>query len=305
MTKIIFFGTEKFAAGILEALIKNAEFKIELIITQPDRPVGRKQELQKTPVKLIAEKYNLKIDQPEKLKNYIYPENIDLNIVCEYGLIIPKNIIESPKFGSVNVHPSLLPKYRGASPIQSVLINGETKTGVSIMLMDEKMDHGPILSQKTLEISPTDVYTSLAEKLLKMAILELTDVIPKLINGKIIPETQDDEKATFCTLFTKENGRIEWNKSAESIYNLARGLEIWPGIWTTYQDKKIKLVEIKPQKIDETLTPGKILVKNKKVYIGCGCDVLELITIQPEGKKPMPAISWINGLQNKEKILLV
>lgn len=303
MNKIIFFGTEKFAAGILEALVDSAKFNIEFVITQPDRPVGRKQELQKSPVKLLAEKYGLKIDQPEKLKEYIFPDDIDLNIVCEYGLIIPKRIVDAPKFGSVNVHPSLLPSYRGASPIQSVLINGETETGVSIMLMDEKMDHGPILRQNTVKIDKTDTYTTLAGKLLKTAILGLLETIPVHIEGKIKPQIQDESRATFCTMFTKESGHVDWNKTATEIYNLGRGLEVWPGLWTTFQDKRIKLLEVRTTDVEMPI--GKIVLEKNKVFVGCKNSALEIVTLQPEGKNPMSGLSWINGLRNLESAKMV
>jgi len=303
MTKIIFFGTEKFAAGILEALINSAKFNIELVITQPDRPVGRKQELQKSPVKLIAEKHSIKVDQPEKLKEYTLPEDIDLSIVCEYGLIIPKRIVEAPKFGTINVHPSLLPKYRGASPIQSVLINGEVETGVSIMLMDEKMDHGPILRQDTLKIDPDDIYTTLAEKLLKTAIFGLLEAIPLYTEGSTKPQIQDESKVTFCSIFTKESGKVNWTKTAQEIYNLGRGLEVWPGLWTTFQDKRIKLLQIKP--VNDNLAPGKILIKDKEVFVGCGTGSIKLITIQPEGKNQMSALAWANGCHNLENTLMI
>lgn len=296
MTKTIFFGTEKFAAGILEALVASAKFNIELVITQPDRPVGRKQELQKTPVKLVAEKYGLKIDQPEKLKEYVFPEGNDLSIVCEYGLIIPKRIVEAPKFGSINVHPSLLPKYRGASPIQSVLINGETETGVSIMLMDEKMDHGPILHQDTLKIDPTDTYTTLAEKLLKVAIFGLLEATTGYLEGTIQPQIQDESKVTLCTMFTKESGHVDWTKTATEIYNLGRGLEVWPGLWTTFQDKRIKLLAVQPTTIE--MPVGKIVLENNKVLVGCNGSALEIVTIQPEGKNPMSALAWVNGIRD-------
>ncbi len=238
-----------------------------------------------------------------KLKEYIFPENIELNIVCEYGLIIPKRIVEAPKFGSINVHPSLLPKYRGASPIQSVLINGETETGVSIMLMDEKMDHGPILHSGIVKIDPTDTYTTLAGKLLKTAILGLTETIPNYLAGTIKPQIQDESQATFCTMFTKESGHIDWNKTATEIYNLGRGLEVWPGLWTTFQDKRIKLLEVLPT--DTEMPTGKIVLEKSKVLIGCKVGSLEIITLQPEGKNTMPALSWINGIHNLADVKMV
>ena len=150
MISVVYFGTHNFSAHILDTLINSGLFDIKLVITQPDRPVGRKKEMQASTVKLIAQKYNLKIEQPETLKNYALSESADLNITCQYGLIIPKTILETAKQASINVHTSLLPKYRGASPMQSVLINAEKQTGVTIMLMDERMDHGDILKQEKI-----------------------------------------------------------------------------------------------------------------------------------------------------------
>lgn len=296
MTKTIFFGTEKFAANILEAMINSQNFDIILVITQPDRPVGRKQEMQKPPVKIIAEKYNLKIDQPETLKEYNFPEGVDLSVVCEYGLIIPKKIVESPRYGSINVHPSLLPKYRGASPIQSTLIAGDTETGVSIMLMDEKMDHGPILSQEVVKIDNTDTYTTLTEKLLKTAISGLLEASQGYISGKISPKTQDDSQATFCTLFTKESGHVDWNKTKEEIYNLGRGLEVWPGLWTMLGEKRLKLLEIKPS--TEKINLGKIKIIGPQIFVGCQNGSVEILKLQLEGGKPIDSKNFLNGFSN-------
>jgi len=158
--KINFFGTHNFAAQILQALVDSADFNIAAVFTAPDKPVGRHQEIQKSAVKILAEKYHLKIVQPATLKNFDFtPFTAQVNIVCQYGFKIPKNILEAPAHQSINVHTSLLPKYRGASPIQSAILNGDKETGVTIMLMDEELDHGAILAQKTVPISPTDIHT--------------------------------------------------------------------------------------------------------------------------------------------------
>ena len=212
MTTINFFGTHDFAAGILQALIDSADFEIKTVFTAPDKPVGRHQELQKSPVKIMAEKYGLRIEQPPQLIAYSLELRADLNIVCDYGLLIPKNILEAPSHGSINVHPSLLPKYRGATPIQAAIMNGDDETGVSIILMDEKLDHGSILAQKTVKIESTDNYTSLAQKLLETAKSLLVDTAQKWVLGpKSTPVPQDDSVATECRKLTREDGQVDFS----------------------------------------------------------------------------------------------
>ena len=187
-TKIIFFGTHKFASVILQSLINDERFEIKKVITQPDKPVGRKQILQKSPVKLLAEENALDIDQPESLRNYeLRTMNSELFIVAQYGLLIPESILNIPKFGTINTHTSLLPKYRGASPIQSAIFNGETKTGVTIMLMDKGMDSGPILTQKEVDILPDDTYLMLDTKMAQIASELLIETVPKYLDGEMQP----------------------------------------------------------------------------------------------------------------------
>ncbi|MBI5254683.1 methionyl-tRNA formyltransferase, partial [Candidatus Falkowbacteria bacterium] len=186
-TNIVFFGTHNFAATILQGLIDSGLFDIQLVITQPDRPVGRKQEMQKSPVKLLAEQHNLTIAQPKSLKTctLAHLHTCTLGICAQYGLIIPQAILDAPKHGTINVHTSLLPKYRGASPIQTALMNGETQTGVTIMKMDIGLDTGPIVLQKSLDIAQNDTYTTLDQKMAKIAILGLLEAIPGYISGAL------------------------------------------------------------------------------------------------------------------------
>lgn len=294
MISLVYFGTHDFSATILETLIKSGLFDIKLVITQPDRPVGRKKEIQASSVKLIAQKYNLKIDQPETLKNYTLEVAADLNITCQYGLIIPKTILETALRGSINVHTSLLPKYRGASPIQSALINGETETGITIMLMDEKMDHGDILRQLKISIAEDDTYETLSNKLLMMAPKLLIETINEYIDGKIIPQIQKHEEATFCKEFTRDDGQIDPTKNAQQIYNLYRGLTPWPGIWTQWHDKRLKFLEIKLS--SESVSPGELVARSEKILFGGGDGLaIEISKLQMEGKKPMNTKEFING----------
>lgn len=297
MISVVYFGTHHFSAHILESLIKSGVFEIKLVITQPDRPVGRKKEIQASPVKVIAQKYNIKIEQPETLKNYNLSETADLNITCQYGLIIPNTILDTAKHGSINVHTSLLPKYRGASPIQSVLINGEKETGITVMLMDAKMDHGDILRQQKITIYPDDTTTELNNKMLAIAPELLIATASDYIEGKITPQVQIHEEATFCKEFAREDGKIDWSKTGEQIYNLYRGLTPWPGIWTEYNGKRLKLLEIKPAQ--EKIEQGKIGAQLDRLFAGCGENTaIEITKIQLEGKNPMNAKEFINGFKN-------
>jgi len=293
--KIIFFGTHEFAATILQGLIDNSNFEVGLVITQPDKPVGRKQELQPSAVKLIAQKYNIEIQQPQSLKTFDFKtlQTFNLGVCAQYGLIIPQSILDAPKFGIINVHTSLLPKYRGASPIQSALVNGETETGVTIMKMDVGMDTGPILSQKACSIDENETYTDLSNKLAKIANFELPEAILAYVSGKIVPQAQDNTLATYTKILTREDGKIDWSKSAEEIYNQYRGLTPWPGVWTIYNNKRVKLLKIKPD--NKILEIGNWKLEIDKIFIGCGQGTIEVVELQVEGSKPTDAKSFING----------
>jgi len=300
MTKINFFGTHNFARAMLQTLFDSGIFEIVSVFTSPDRPVGREQKINESAVKILAGQNKLKIIQPETLKNFDFSPHadVDLNIICEYGLIIPKDIVETPKYGSINVHPSLLPKYRGASPIQAALINGDTQTGVTIMLIDEKMDHGPILNQEKVNIGPNDTYPVLSEKLIPVAARLLLKTTDDWMHKKITPQIQDENAVTFCKLFTKQDGYVDFTKmTASQIYNLYRGLIIWPGIWTTFSNKRFKLLEIKLG--EKNTSVGTAMTENNQIFIGClDQKTIEIIKIQPEGKKEMNAKEFLNGYKN-------
>lgn len=292
--KTIFFGTHDFAATILQGLLDSDIVSVEIVFTQPDRKTGRKQTLEESPVKKLAKKYNLKIEQPETLKNYeLRTENCELAIVAQYGLIIPKNIIDSFPKGMINVHGSLLPKYRGASPIQAALVNGEKETGVTIMLMDEKMDHGPILSQESMPIDPDDTYTTLASKMAKNGLILLLNTLPDWLNNHLNATPQDESQVTFTKLLTKEDGLVDFNKTNDKIYNQYRGLTPWPGVWCMRNGKRLKLLKI--AKSDKNLPAGEASTENKHIFIGCGKGSVELLELQLEGKVAMDAPTFLNG----------
>ena len=292
--KTVFFGTHDFAATILQGLLDSNVVSVEMVFTQPDRKTGRKQIMEESPVKKLTRKYNLKIEQPESLKSYKLPAtSYQLGIVAQYGLIIPKTIIDSFPQGMINVHGSLLPKYRGASPIQTAIVNGEKETGVTIMLMDEKMDHGPILSQKELPIDPNDTFTALADKMAAVGSKLLLDTIQKYIAGEIAPQAQDHEKATFTKLLTKEGGLVDFNRTNDEIYNQYRGLTPWPGIWTVLNGKRLKLLKI--AKKDKSLSAGQVVTEEKKIFIGCAQGSIEVFELQLEGRAAMNAATFLSG----------
>ncbi len=293
-TKIVFFGTHDFGAGILDVLIGSKKYDLVAVVTQPDRPVGRRHELQQSAVKILAVRHGLHVLQPELLKTFdIGHMAFDLTVVCQYGLIIPKNILDTPKYGSINVHTSLLPKYRGASPIQSAIASGEVETGVTIMQMDEKMDHGPILSQAKISIGPDETYRDLQKKMLPVAQQLLLETLPGYLEGKIKPRPQNENEATFCKIFSREDGKINWQKTAEEIYNQYRGLTPWPGVWTMWNSKRLKLLKIRTN--SRRLPAGKIETENQQIFVGTSNGAIEILSLQLEGKKEQTNSSFIAG----------
>lgn len=253
--KIAFIGTPDFGAIILKELIKH--YRPVLVITNPDKPKGRKNIIAPSPVKELALKHNIPVQHD--FKNI----EADLIITAAFGKIIPKEIIELPKYGCLNVHPSLLPKYRGASPIQTAILNGEKETGITIMLMDEKMDHGPVLAQIKHKIDNKD-YPTLSKELAEKGAELLIQTIPKWLKGEIKPKKQEHKKATFTKIIKREDGRIDWNKTPQEIERQIRAFNPWPGTFTFSNDRRIKILEAE-------------IVNNE----------LSIKKVQPEGKRPM------------------
>lgn len=300
---IVFFGTHQFAVHILAGLIADPQFHITLVVTQPDRPIGRNQALQPSPVALFASELGFPIAKHESLKESLILEQdpsfletlraADIAVVAQYGLIIPQYVLDLPKKGCINVHTSLLPKYRGASPIQTALINGETETGVTIMIMDKGMDTGAILLQQTVTIDPDDTYGTLEQKLIAIAAPLLSQAIEGYVSGRVIPQPQDNTLATTCRMLTRDDGRIDWQRSAQDIYNQFRGMTPWPGIWTNWEGKRLKLLSVRPT--DLTLSAGIVQIQDKHMFIGCGNGSLDVQELQLEGKKAMPADVFAQG----------
>lgn len=294
LTRVVFFGTHTFAATILTGLLENSSISVALVITQPDRPVGRKQEIQPLPVKLLALRHKLPVEQPRSLKHFdLLNESFDLGITAQYGGLIPKKILQAPRYGILNVHTSLLPAYRGASPIQSAIMNGDTETGITIIHMDEGLDTGPILAQKKITIEPDDTAPIVEQKLANLGTSLLLDTIPQFIHGKISPRPQDEARASYCQQLTRDNGHVDWSQTSTHIYNQYRGLTPWPGIWTTWNGQRIKLLHIRP--CEKKNEPGFVSPHGENFIIGCGHGSVEVFKLQLEGKQPTDAKTFLHG----------
>lgn len=282
--KLIFIGTAEFGATILEGLIKSGH-KPFLVVSAPDKPVGRKQIITPPPVKVMAEKYHIPVVQPEKIGNWQSEvENLkpDLGIIASYGQILPEDILSIPKYGFINVHPSLLPKYRGASPIRYAILKGDDKTGVTIMRVSEKLDAGPILLQREAAIGQNETFQSLHDRLARLGAELLIEALPKLFAGKLSPLTQDESKATYTKILSREDGKIDWQKPAAEIERQIRALNPWPGTYTFFKKDVIKGLEKK----EIRLKILKAKIENNKLIIE---------EVQMEGKKPMSFQDFLRG----------
>jgi methionyl-tRNA formyltransferase len=307
--RVIFMGTPKIAAAILSELAEK-KYEIVCVITKPDSAIGRNKEVKESAVKQKALEYKLPIEQPEKL-DQITIEKIkklkpDLIIVAAYGKILPPEILSIPGFGCVNVHASLLPKWRGASPIQNALLSGETETGVTIMLMDEGMDTGDILAQKKINIGLDETKEDLLLRLTEEGKNLLMETVPLWVERKIIATPQDNTEATLCQLIERDDGHIIWTDSAESIYNRYRALFNWPGIFSFWEKDKellrLKLHHISYQKHSPQISypVGQVFELGEKVGVQTGSGVVFLEEVQLEGKNKMPIKEFLLG--NKEII---
>jgi methionyl-tRNA formyltransferase len=302
---IIFFGTPQFAVPSLRALIENKE-DVALVVSQPDKAKGRGHVFSSPPVKDLALSYGIKVLQPPKVKDTnlfeelqsISPEFI---VVVAYGKILPKEILYIPKMGCINVHASLLPKYRGAAPIQWALINGDKITGITTILMDEGLDTGDILLQSKIDIRDEDNFITLSERLSKLGASLLIETIRGIRRGEIKPKKQDGE-ASYAPPFKKEDGRIDWNKSAESIVNLVRALNPWPSTYCYFNGERIKILKARVQMSNrEDLFPGRIAkASDGELIIETSKDLLLIEELQPEGKKVMSVRSFLSGRRLKE-----
>ena len=300
--KIVFMGTPDFAASALEALIQ-AGHEITLVVTQPDKPKGRSKELMPSPVKVCALKYNLPVFQPVRIKR---PEAIeelkkyeaDIFVVAAFGQILSQEILDMPELGSVNIHASLLPKYRGASPIQSVIIDGEEKTGVTIMQMDAGIDTGDMLYKKEVVIEDTDNFETLHDKLAAVGAEAIVEALPLLEAGKLTPEKQNEAESSHVTMITKEMGKLDFTREAVVLDRLIRGMNPWPSAFTFYKGKQLKVWEAHVEDAAVNAACGEVAeVTKSEIKVATGKGLLCITSLQLEGKKRMNTHDFLLGVK--------
>ncbi len=302
--KLVFCGTPQFAVPSLRALL-DADHHIPLVVSQPDRPSGRGMQIAPTPVKQLAQERGIEVTQPEKIKNnsefrtrleQIAPDAI---VVVAYGRIIPQWMIDLPRWGNINGHASLLPKYRGAAPIQWAIAMGETVTGVTSMRIDAGLDTGDMLLKAEIPILPEDTAETLLPKLAELTGKILVETLQGLEGGTVHPEKQDDSQATLAPILKKEDGQMDFQRTAMDLWNRLRGFQPWPGAFTSYRGKKLSVTMAKPLQQAHQSAPGTLIVAAGQLQVSCGQNTtLELFELQPEGKRRMSVRDFLNGYRS-------
>lgn len=309
--RIVFMGTPDFAVGSLQALCESGKHEILAVVTQPDRPKGRGNKLLQTPVKEYALEQGLTVYQPQKVKTPEFVELLhelqpELIVVAAFGQFLSKEILELPKYGCINVHASLLPKYRGAAPIQYAIIKGEKESGVTIMQMDIGMDTGAMLDKVVVPIEENTTMGELHDALREQGAALLLEVIDKIAAGTAVAEPQDDAQATYATLLDRSMEHIDWSKTAQEVHNLIRGFNPAPSTFTKLPNgKSLKIWGSKMTDKSSAAAAGTVIETGKhSFFVACGEGVLEITEVQPESKKRMPAQVFLNGRGVQEGDLL-
>lgn len=297
--RIIFMGTPQPAAACLQALL-DAEEQVVAVVTQPDRPKGRFLHTAPSPVKELAQKYKIPVETPEKIKDAIFIERIkalvpDLIVVVAYGKILPKEMIAIPKYGAINVHASLLPKYRGAAPVQWALLKGEHETGVTVMQISETLDTGDIILQDKVLIDPADNAETLLDKLFARGAQTLLAALDLIKKGTAKRTPQKDADATYAPLIAKESGEIDWKKSAIEVNNRVRALVPWPAAHTFYKGKMLKVLRSEPVSLPGKFQPGEIVDVKNDLIVACEGGALLIKEVQLQGGRKMSAHDFVRG----------
>ena len=296
--KIIFMGTPDFAAASLEALI-DSRHEIQAVVTQPDKPKGRKGELTPSPVKVIAKREGIKVYQPLKVRDEEFVKtlrayNPDVMVVVAFGQIIPLSILEMPKYGCVNIHGSLLPKYRGAAPIQWAVLDGEKETGITTILMDEGIDTGDILLKKTIKIDTDETSGSLFDKLMALGAETILETLDELEKGSLTPTKQGESPTAYAKMLTKAMGLIDFTKPAKELDCFVRGMDPWPSAYTLLAGKTLKLWKVRA--VEGGGKAGSVIEIGKESFtVACGEGAIEVLEVQLEGKKRMSAGDFLKG----------
>jgi len=305
--RIVFMGTPEFACPTLRTLIERGE-QVVAVVTQPDRPKGRGQQMQAAPVKLLAKLHGIPVLQPVKVRHPDAIEQIralapDLIVVVAFGQILPKALLEIPGKGCINVHASLLPRYRGAAPLNWCIINGESETGVTTMLMDVGLDTGDMLLKRATPIDPDEDTSTLHDRLSGIGAELLAETIDLAAQGRLAPQKQDDALTCYAPMLKKEDGLIDWGKDAPGIKNLVRGMTPWPGAFSYLDDKILKLYRV--QSASGTGAPGEVLAAGRDgIEIACGAGSVIIHELQLEGKKRLPAAEFLAGCKLEPGALL-
>ena len=296
MAEIVFMGTPDFAIPVLRALIEH--HTVIGVVTQPDRPAGRSRQVQASPVKTLALAHDIPVFQPERLRR---PEAMDtlkqwqpqVYVVAAFGQILPQTVLDIPPHGSINVHASLLPRWRGAAPIQAAIRAGDAETGITIMKMDAGLDTGPILSQRATAITPDETGQSLHDKLAVLGAELLIDTLPGYLEGSIAPRPQDDALATYAPTIKKEEGIIDWTQPAETIERLIRAFTPWPGTATTWQGQTLKILAA--QAGPGTADPGQVVQRDGRIAVGTGAGLLYPTRVQMAGRSALTIEEFVRG----------
>jgi methionyl-tRNA formyltransferase len=299
MARIIFMGTPEFSVPSLLALAEHHQ--VAGVVTQPDRPAGRRRRIRTSPVKEAAQQRGLPVFQPQTLRSaealaHLRQRQPDLVIVAAFGQLLPREVLDLAPHGALNVHASLLPRYRGAAPIPAALLAGDPATGVTIMQMDEGLDTGPIVAQAVLAVDASDTTASLTYRLADLGARLLIETLPAWIAGEIQAQPQDDAKATYCRQLRKDDGRLDWTSEAVQLDRVVRACYPWPGAFTTWQGQRLKVLRARPQPAQEGLGgPGLVLLWEEGLGVVTGSGILELLEVQLAGKVPLPASAFAKG----------
>lgn len=300
-----FFGSPAFAIPCLDALNRIAD--IQAVFSQPDRPAGRGMSLRPPAVKVRAEELSLPVYQPKKVRNgklaaQLRELELDVAVVVAYGRILPLPVLEAPRVGCVNVHASLLPRWRGAGPIQWAIASGDAETGVAVMAMDEGMDTGGVYATRAMAIGKTHTSASLAPELAQLGADLLEESLPKIVAGSLLAEPQPSEGITHARMLTKEDGRIDWSKDVALVHAHMRGMTPWPGPFTTRDGVVLKIHEASPTRAPSRGEPGDVIgVDERGILVACGTGVLAVSVLQPAGKKRLPAAAFLAGYGRPER----
>jgi len=300
--RVVFMGTPDFAVTPLELLVEN-QYQVVAVYTQPDRMAGRGRSLVAPPLKRTALALDLPVAQPTNFKSKdtvkrLAGLNPDVAVVAAYAQILPQSVLDIPAHGCINIHPSLLPRHRGVSPVPAAILAGDVFTGVSIMLLDKSLDTGPVFTRAQIPVSARDTTASLTAKLSLIGAQLLLEVLPRWLGGELVPRPQDEARASYSNLIPKEAGEIDWSLSAADIWRRVRAYHPWPGCYTRWQGRQLKIIQAVPLGGEEAIKAGQVVALDKEEAafgVGTGDGILGVLRVQLEGKKVMPAAEFLRG----------